>query len=181
MLRRPQVRVPSQQLHVPERATDGRDLPGSVGDESAPSAVTRATQESEVPVNKNAVARAHGRAVSTVNSIRLADSHESGERANRTVQAARKTRGAFHRKAIAGSGDRIRSPYLRIGKKLSSLHGNAASDASGVNQLRRELMNSACQSPLCPDSQRIAAWQRNDVMCQIRPLDRNRATSVHPS
>ena len=40
-LRGPKVRVPSQHLDVTERPANSRDLPRGIGDESAPTAVTR--------------------------------------------------------------------------------------------------------------------------------------------
>src|ERR1700722_14317185 len=59
----------------------------------------------------------------------VSDERRIPTRADRTLQASGQTRGPLHRKAIAGSGGRIRRPPLRIGKGPSSVAGIAASEA----------------------------------------------------
>jgi hypothetical protein len=59
----------------------------------------------------------------------VSDERRIPTRANRAMQASRQTGGSLHRKAAAGFGGRIRGAPLRIGKRLSSVAGIAASEA----------------------------------------------------
>jgi hypothetical protein len=74
---------------------------------------------------------------STLDARVVSDERRIPERANRALPASRQARGSLHRKAIARSGGRVRSPHLRTRKGLSSITGVAASEAGRGGQLGR--------------------------------------------